>query len=204
MWWRYPCYKEENSSHRIQSESTVKNFKVACLQGPPREGEWGGQKKRYKMMMKGCWEGHPSDQSYVWILRHCIFILHRSSLFARLLLSLSHSQFHHGMHFSLSLSLSLSPFLLLEALTNARRCLTAWPDRCNPPTPCPHVGNNPYKSQWLPEVWRFLNTHSTYTEVSWCNCTVFSDSGLFLLLLVVGCRDFLLVVWYAHCYWVTE
>jgi hypothetical protein len=102
---------------------------------------------------------------------------------------------------SLSLSLSL---LLLEALTNARRCLTAWPDRCNPPTPCPHVGNNPYKSQWLQEVWRFLNTHSTYAEVSRCNCTVFSDSGLFLLLLVVGCRDFLLVVWYAHCYWVTE
>jgi hypothetical protein len=138
-------------------------------------------------MMKGCWEGHHSDQSYVWILRHCIFILHRSSLFSRLLLllhlSLSHSQFHHGMHFFLS--------LLLEALTNARRCLTAWPGRCNPPTRCPHVGNSPYKSQWLPDAWRFLNTLSTYAEVSWCNCTVFSDSELFLLLVVVGCRDFL-------------
>jgi hypothetical protein len=37
------------------------------------------------------------------------------------LLSPSHSQFRHGMHFSLSLS------LLLEALTNARRCLAACP-----------------------------------------------------------------------------
>jgi hypothetical protein len=67
---------KENNWHWIKSESTVKNLKVTYLQGPLRNWEWGGQKKRYKMMimmMKGCWEGHHGDQSYVWILMHGIF-----------------------------------------------------------------------------------------------------------------------------------